>query len=74
MSEHKTGLNAAHDATVAAAEGVRQVAIAGATTQAAATAATRTYLAAVIASGKANGISCINQQVALDAINKSGNP
>ena len=66
--------NLTFDAALAAAEGVRQAAVAAASTQAAANAATKTYLQAVIAAGVANGIQCPNAQSALNAINSTGNP
>ena len=70
MSEHKTG-NVAHDNSVIAAELVRQNAMrAAGLTQAAARAADRAYLSAVIASGKATGVSVTNTILALDALNR----
>jgi hypothetical protein len=42
--------------------------------QTAATTATTTYLTAVIAAGVANNVSVVNQQTALMAIQRTGNP
>jgi len=53
MAVSQTG-NFAHDQAVDAAEGVRQVAVAAATTQAAANAAHVTFFRACIASAKTN--------------------
>jgi hypothetical protein len=42
--------------------------------QTAATTATVTYLTSVIAAGVANNVSVVNQQTALQAIQRTGNP
>jgi hypothetical protein len=55
MSVSKSG-HQIHDAIVTAAEGVRQVAVAAAATQAAVNAAEITFHRAALASAKANGI------------------
>jgi hypothetical protein len=64
MSTTKSG-NLAYDTAVLAAEAARQVAIASATTQAAADAAAVTFYRAVIVSAKANQISFVNDTYAL---------
>jgi hypothetical protein len=55
MSATRTG-NATHDNNMTAAEGVRQVAVVGATTQAAMRAADIAFHRTGLASAKANGI------------------
>jgi hypothetical protein len=69
---NKTG-NAAHDSNCQAAELAFQVAIAGSPTQAQARAADISRLSAIVASGQANGISCVNQATALQSLLKGGN-
>ena len=67
MSAHKTE-NAAFNATANAAEGVRQVAVAAATTQAAVTAAEITYFRACMKAAIANGVSTSNFNDALKSL------
>jgi hypothetical protein len=55
MSISKSG-NKSHDDTVNTAEGVRQIAVAAAATQAAVNSAEVTFYRAALASAKANGI------------------
>jgi hypothetical protein len=66
--------NVPFDLAALAAERTRQAAEAAATTQAQATLACKNYLVAIIAAGAANGVSVVNEQTALNAINSSGAP
>jgi hypothetical protein len=66
--------NANFDALALAAERTRQAAEATATTQAQATLAAKNYFVSIVAAGAANGVSVVNEQTALNAINSTGNP
>ena len=70
MSVPPTG-NATHDAAVLKAEGVRQVAVAAATTQAAARSADIAFYQTAIASAKANGLiePVVQFEMALKSLN-----
>jgi hypothetical protein len=70
MSCSQSG-NKTHDTAVANAEGVRQTAVAAATTQAAVTAAEITFYKAVLASCKSN-LGGSGQEAAISALSRPG--
>lgn len=71
MAIYATGV-VAFDLAAAVAEGVRQASLAAATTQAAGTAADKLFFQTVIASGAANGVVCVNEQLSLNLIIAQG--
>jgi hypothetical protein len=64
--------NFAFDQAQFAAESTRQVAVAAATTQAAALTATKAYMNTVIAAGNANNIQTQAEDQAIIALNNTG--